>query len=89
MVDPPSSREKARWVLAMLERLSADSMYAHKASGLRGSILRLLETGYDEEDLLRLIEAGFSILEKAAGELRGLEDIREQLRQMKSPGSQQ
>jgi hypothetical protein len=68
--------ERARYVLAMLERLSADSIYAHRASGLRGSILRCLdEPGQpDTYRLEALLEAGFAILEKAAGLMRGSED---------------
>lgn len=33
----------ARMLVARLERLSADSYWAHQASGLRGSLLRCLE----------------------------------------------
>jgi hypothetical protein len=72
----------------MLERLSADSAYAHRASGLRGSILRLMDRR--DIDSVRklddLIRQGFDILEKAAGELRGLEDIRAQLQAMRKTG---
>ena len=34
----------ARFLVARLERLSADSFWAHRASGLRGSLLRSLES---------------------------------------------
>jgi hypothetical protein len=71
----------ARLLLARLERLSADSHYAHRASGLRGSLLRYLDmvegntsTGAPAvppaarlDDLLSL---GFEILEKAARQIR-------------------
>lgn len=60
-----------------LERLSADSIYAHQASGLRGSLLRCieqLESGelLDSEDRSRLddlVGYGFDILELAAKEI--------------------
>ena len=61
--------ELARVLIARLERLSADSYWAHRASGIRGSLLRW------EEDQDRdagqggdLIKSGFEILEKAARE---------------------
>jgi len=65
-------------LLSRLERLSADSYWAHQASGLRGSLLRGLEVkragepGGDAslsgegERLAGLIERGFEVLEKAA-----------------------
>jgi len=76
-----SQLRDAEYILSMLERLSADSIYAHRASGLRGSILRLLgelerDTG-DEmlfERLRFLVSQGYDIVEKAASELRGGED---------------
>jgi hypothetical protein len=60
-----------------LEHLSADSTYAHRASGLRGSLLRYLEhieTGdqinqSDQAQLDHLVEYGFEILELAAREI--------------------
>ena len=60
-----------------LERLSVDSTYAHRASGLRGSLLRyieLLELGehISSEDmpmLDELVEYGYEILEQAAREI--------------------
>ena len=36
--------EEANALAARLERLSADSYWAHQASGLRGSLLRLIES---------------------------------------------
>ncbi|NOZ72335.1 MAG: hypothetical protein GXP38_10570 [Chloroflexi bacterium] len=53
--------------------MSADSVWAHWASGVRGSLLRhieRLEAGNptDETNLQSLIRAGFEILEQAAGE---------------------
>jgi hypothetical protein len=64
-------------VTTMLERLSADSVWAHRASGLRGSLLRALAgldtrqpTPMESSELNRLVQIGFEILEKAAGEIR-------------------
>lgn len=68
-------------LLARLERLSADSYWAHQASGIRGSLLRYVESGWTEmrkesskpisdreQDAADLIELGFDVLEKAARE---------------------
>lgn len=77
----PKHADTARMLVSRLERLSADSLYAHRASGLRGSILRFLEhveqfgptvlpesiTAFNIEELLSL---GFEILERAAKEIR-------------------
>jgi hypothetical protein len=58
-----------RMLIARLERLSADSYWAHQASGVRGSLLRLLEAGeLDSEQGALLVERGFDYLEKAAKE---------------------
>lgn len=60
-------------LLERLERIPADSVWAHRASGLRGSLLAIvekLEEGQQVEDLemKRLIAYGFQILENAARE---------------------
>ena len=60
-----------------LEHLSADLTYAHRASGLRGSLLKvmeILEMGepLDDDELTRLdqlVESGFEILRLAAEEI--------------------
>ncbi len=65
----------AHLLLARLERLSADSHWAHRASGLRGSLLRCLAQVEEEAGerhmarLERLTRQGFAILEKAASEI--------------------
>ena len=56
-----------------LERIPADSIWAHRASGVRGSLLRMLQKLEDGEkledkDMKRLISRGFQILESAARE---------------------
>ncbi len=56
-------------LISRLERLSADSYWAHQASGVRGSLLRLVEEGgLDTERGALLVKRGFAYLEKAAKE---------------------
>jgi len=60
-------------LLARLERVSVDSYWAHRASGVRGALLRaseMIEAGQavDESALERLMDKGFQILERAAQE---------------------
>lgn len=76
----PTLLETARSVTVMLERLSADSVWAHRASGLRGSLLKTLErvekgqaTPQVVSELERLVRVGFTILENAAREIRARE----------------
>lgn len=64
-------------LIERLEHLSADSSYAHRASGLRGSLLRYLERleageridDQDQSQLDQLIEYGFEILILSAKEI--------------------
>ena len=63
------NRDLAKMLIARLERLSADSYWAHQASGVRGSLLKLAEAGELETvQCAYLIERGFEFLEKAAKE---------------------
>ena len=63
-----------KFLLAKLERISADSVVAHKASGIRGSMLRALED-YEagrvplEARLHQMIKMGDTLLKKAAREI--------------------
>lgn len=73
----------AKLLVLRLERLSPDSSWAHRASGIRGDLLRCLEMIEPEEGgqsqtqemdvrrLSNLIARSFELLEKAARELRG------------------
>jgi hypothetical protein len=82
MIDADFQLATARQLLARLERLSADSYWAHHASGLRGSLLKCVEEidtaqgchqAVDEtawRKLERLNTGGFWILENAAREIR-------------------
>jgi len=69
--------ELIKRLIDRLEHLSADSSYAHRASGLRGSLLRYVE-GLDAGEAVSreeraqldlLVEYGFEILEQAAKEV--------------------
>ncbi|MEO8358372.1 MAG: hypothetical protein ABI621_20895 [Chloroflexota bacterium] len=65
-----------RLLLARLERISADSVTAHRASGVRGALLRVLETleageAVSDAELKRLIDSGYGLLERAAKEKIG------------------
>ncbi len=60
-------------LLSRLEHISADSVWAHRASGIRGSLLRALERFENGETipgpgLDALLAAGFSILENVSKE---------------------
>ena len=78
---------QARMIAQRLERLSADSIVAHAASGHRGSLLKLIdrvesraaleETSPEEAQLLDfLIDKGFHLLAQAAREIGDPELIR-------------
>lgn len=63
-------------LLARLERISADSPLAHRASGVRGALLRSLDdedadvarTNLERE---RAVNAALDILSRAASTIRG------------------
>ncbi len=72
--------QQARLLVQRLERLSADSLWAHRASGYRASLLKALDQAEKsvlppderqaaEEHLEFLIDKSFVLLEKAAREL--------------------
>jgi hypothetical protein len=74
--------EQAMMVVRRLERLSADSIYAHISCGYRGALLQAvdeIEAGQagsaEVERLEWLIRQGFNLLENAARELVVPEDI--------------
>lgn len=70
--------ELIKRLIDRLEYLSADSTYAHRASGLRGTLLRHLEriekdagnSRVEQMELNQLMEEGFGILKLAAKEMR-------------------
>lgn len=66
----PTHKRKAQFLLDRLERISADSQWAHQASGVRASLAKSLAACQASPDKLAdLIDLGFSILEKAAQEI--------------------
>jgi hypothetical protein len=69
----PQQVQLVSLLLMRLERVSVDSYWAHRASGVRGGLLRALEKieveqAVDDSELKRLIDQGFQILERAAQE---------------------
>ena len=64
-----TQRDLIEMLVARLERLSADSFWAHQASGVRGSLLRMMDSGdINSSRAAMLLEKGFDFLEKAARE---------------------
>ena len=68
-------------LLARLERISVDSYWAHRASGLRGALLRELEQiekgfAVSEYPLRELMEQAFLILSISAKEKRKASKLR-------------
>ena len=78
--DPDHLIFQAKILVQRLERLSADSIWAHRASGLRAALdksLARIQVGgdYNPGDLETLIQRGFYTLEKAAQEIPTPDDI--------------
>jgi hypothetical protein len=70
---PEPNDKLIRLLLARLERISVDSYWAHRASGVRGALTKLLEQVEMGEtvDLVSLqtnLRIGFEILKRAAEE---------------------
>jgi hypothetical protein len=68
---PDPHAQLVRLLLGRLERISADSHWAHRAGGIRGTLLTQLEgleagQAMDEAALGRALEIGFKILQGAA-----------------------
>jgi hypothetical protein len=72
VMNSPTSEEKLiLLLLTRLERISVDSYWAHRASGVRGALLRALEkieNGSQDSKPDLLISKGFEILKEAAKE---------------------
>lgn len=63
--------ELIRMLTDRLERISADSVWAHRASGVRGALLRILDQAHDTYPtapnvIADAITTAFRILEGAA-----------------------
>lgn len=74
MRDLPAESKLITMLLNRLERISADSIWAHRASGLRGSLLNFseqFEKGNPPETaaLKSAMKSAFHILREAAKEL--------------------
>jgi hypothetical protein len=72
---PSSQTELIGLLINRLERISADSYWAHRASGIRGALLgaqTALARGepLDNDGLQALMVFGFKLLERAAREKR-------------------
>lgn len=82
MFHPAVERAYIMMLISRLERLSVDSTWAHRASGLRRSLLVLsdrLEQGDDVRELLNArAEQAFDILVKAGREIPDPETFRRQ-----------
>jgi hypothetical protein len=73
MESPEEDAKIIRLLLPRLERISVDSYWAHRASGVRGALTKLLErmeTGeaIHTESMKTNILIGFEILKEAAKE---------------------
>lgn len=71
MSNPQADLQLIRMLSERLERISADSIWAHRASGVRGALLRtldLLESGvqYDQKSFTNIISIALNILTRAA-----------------------
>jgi hypothetical protein len=69
-----------RLLMSRLERLSVDSHWARRASGLRGNIVKVLEEADAGKEvssarLGQLTTAAFDILRRAAQEIPDLEEL--------------
>ncbi|MBE3037265.1 MAG: hypothetical protein IMZ62_00395 [Chloroflexi bacterium] len=72
--------ELLRLLAARLERLSVDSRWARRASGLRGNIIKILEQADTGEPVAAmrlnlLTDTAFDILRRAAQDIPDLEDL--------------
>lgn len=71
--------ELLRLLAERLERLSVDSLWARRASGLRGNLIKVLEESdagreVEPERLSLLIQNAFEILKRAAQEIPDIEE---------------
>ena len=75
--DHKQQRYQAELLIQRLARLSADSTWARRASGVRAAIDKALSNSDEQnfEVLGSLIEKGFVLLEKAAAEIPVPEEI--------------
>lgn len=74
MIERTKDEQLARMLLARLERISVDSIWAHRASGIRGALLKLIDSQdnalADDFNSKEIIKTSFWILEHAGKELK-------------------
>jgi hypothetical protein len=73
--EPEISAELIHLLLSRLERISVDSYWAHRASGVRGALIRIAEKieadqSFENLEINQLVKLGFKILEFSAKEKR-------------------
>ena len=78
-----SNIQLLRLLISRLERLSVDSHWARRASGLRGNIVKVLEEADSGQEvsvarLDLLTDAAFDILRRAARDIPDLEELLKQ-----------
>ena len=71
---------QAKILVERLARLSADSIWARRASGLRASLDKIIgqierSHAVDADDFKQLVSLGFEMLEKAGREIPVPEDL--------------
>jgi hypothetical protein len=76
----PDQVQLLRLLMSRLERLSVDSHWARRASGLRGNIVKVLDEADSGQEvsparLELLIESAFNILRRAAQDIPDLDDL--------------
>lgn len=72
MLPDPALLALAQRLASRLERLSVDSRWARRISGLRGNLLKALEAaeaGRPSPGLEMLVRSGYELLSRAAGEI--------------------
>ena len=75
-----SSIQLLRLLISRLERLSVDSHWSRRASGLRGNIIKVLEEADSGQEISAarldfLTKAAFDILRRAAQDIPDLENL--------------
>lgn len=80
MIDIHQQIDLLRLLASRLERLSVDSHWARRASGLRGNIIKIIELADAGEPISPkrldlLIETAFDILRRAAEDIPDLEKL--------------
>jgi hypothetical protein len=75
--------ELLRLLATRLERLSVDSIWARRASGMRGNLLKVIDEleahgGVSQRRIESLVERSFELLRKGAQEIPDMEIMNKQ-----------